>query len=193
MLKRFLPRFFWAMLMPAFLLVSCLKAGEDDPLISLRSKKGRLSGKWKVVKAYYSSVYDRMPQYSSTKIDFENGNFAFRGYEKDFTLNQTYTDTTGTYEWTMDFTRSKNYTSLLTLDGSRREVKGNWEFASRDSLLMTSTQFMADAGFLRSVLSFFTQGKYYVKELRNDKVVFSANNDFSTGELVNLEIVLEPQ
>jgi len=191
--KRLLTILLLAILLPTVLFVSCLKAGEDDPFISLRSRKARIAGEWKVVKATYSSSYDRMPQVMSQTANFENGKFTYSKYEKDFTLQETEFDTAGTYDWNIDFTRSGSYTNLLTINASKREVKGNWEFAARDSISLSSADFLADAGFLRELIPLFYTGKFYIKELRNDKIVFYANNDFSTGERVSLDFVLEPR
>jgi hypothetical protein len=191
--KRLLTILLLAILLPTVLFVSCLKAGEDDPFISLRSRKARIAGEWKVTKAYYKTSYDRLPQISSQTINFENGNFTFSKYERDFTLQESRIDTSGKYEWNFEFSRSGSYMSVLTVNGAKREVLGSWEFASRDSISMVSSEFKPDLGFYNELKTFFYQGKYYVKELRHDKIVLFADNDFSTGELVDLELVLEPR
>ena len=191
--SRFLTFFFLLLIVPGILLTSCIKAGEDDPAISLRSRKSRMAGKWKVTRVNYSSIWDRIPVYVSRKIKFENGVFTYNSYSKDIGLQETRIDTSGNYEWNIEFSRSGSYDNLLMINGSKREVNGTWEFASRDSINISSIGFLTDAGFFRELIPFFYQGKYYIKQLRHDKIVFFANNDFSGGELVNMEIVLEPQ
>lgn len=37
----------------SILLTSCRKIGDDDPLISLRSRESRILGKWRVTRLYY--------------------------------------------------------------------------------------------------------------------------------------------
>jgi hypothetical protein len=185
--------FFLLFIMPGILLNSCIKVGEDDPAISLRSRKSRVAGKWKVTKAFYISTFDRMPLYLNKNINFENGTFTYNEFSIDMGLQRSRIDTSGKYEWNIEFTRSGSYNNFLQVNGSKREVNGTWEFASKDSVNISSIGFMTDAGFLRGLIPFFFQGKYYLKELRHDKMVFFAKDDFSSGELVNLEIVLEPQ
>ena len=57
--RKFLSLLFFIVLLTTILFESCLKKGDDDPFISLKSRESRLKGKWDVTK-YLISGEDKL-------------------------------------------------------------------------------------------------------------------------------------
>ena len=58
-------------ILATFILVGC-KKGENDPLISLKTRKSRLSGEWKMSFAEYS-INDTTYSYDGTTLKEKKG------------------------------------------------------------------------------------------------------------------------
>lgn len=186
------------------LLFSCQK-GEDDPVISLRTRKARLSGEWKVVS--YQAELDGL------EISYEGGEINYRrGDTFDLSIPFTWTavfDKEGTYH----FIQTSDYPAdtaneapvAYTLTG---EEKGIWEFTggnnapSKSQLLLMATEIRSTRSDQGSNIEVVTidqphQGDVYdIRELSNKDLVLTYEETvaFAFGKAVNkAEIKLKKQ
>lgn len=112
----------------AGLSTSC-KKGENDPFLSLSSRKARLTGEWKVSSSYSKSTYTS-GGVTSTNINDFNGS------------TNTYTYTSGglsnssienkTIEFTINRDGSFTKVTTNTTDEEKYEETGIWTFAGKD-------------------------------------------------------------
>jgi hypothetical protein len=159
------------MLLCAVCFLSC-KKGEDDPAISLHTRKARLAGNWRV----------------------ESGNFNFSqdGYKFSYLFNGTelsYNDpwTLGKGKYLFNIIISKNGTFTLSeiITGSIIDAAGTWSFNSGVGETKKKEEVIF---YIRQVNKgqtwngFFNQScatfKYSIKELRNKKMVLEESGLF---------------
>ena len=128
--------------------LSSCKKGENDPFLSLKSRKARVSGEWTVTKmeGTYSSVdsSDPLSNYSSTSSydgTTETGTYTSAGntgaYDPE-TYTQTYT-----------FEKEGTFSMIYAVGTSSYTVEGNWiflgknknaELAKKEAILLTITK-----------------------------------------------------
>ena len=116
-------------------LTSC-KKGENDPFLSLSSRKARLAGEWTLTKETYDRVYNGnngISDYVQTTTSTYDGTIK-TGSETTVTNGQTVTDALTPEIYTKQFTIEKNGTFILTtisVDGTEK-VEGNWVFLGKN-------------------------------------------------------------
>lgn len=154
-----------------FLFSEC-KKGEDDPLISIQTRKSRLTGKWKLTggKILYNDVVNNV-NYSLDGSTF---------FAKIRAWNDAY-DTTGIYSIELNIFRNGGF-ELKELYGTRVvECSGDWNFNSGVgkqkgkadvifSIEEVNDGFTTDHLFNRLSTNFI----YNIKELRNKKLVMKS-------------------
>lgn len=114
--------------------LSCTKKGEEDPKFSLRTRKARFAGDWKVTLARYDYYYSR---------GFANDPFSFQiGYEVngvfDIMKYHTFTgDTTievqDSYRWEFTFEKNGEFKSTVQFGSTQGSYSGNWSFNSDET------------------------------------------------------------
>jgi hypothetical protein len=136
------------------------KKGEDDPLISLRTRKARVVGNWKMTKGFTSQMifgaviettYSR-DGFEQHRVDQGNGS----------------TSTTGPAHFTIEFKNDGGMIldRMLAL-GDSRTITGTWNFAGG----------VGDAKNKEQIIlhdpkdAVRTDVIYHIKELRNKKLV----------------------
>lgn len=136
-------------------LSGCLKKGEDDPLISFRTRKARLVGNWTMTsgKRYYSyggyiseTTYDKTSYYSQINYHTnsptlqESGSAKFTiKFNKDGTVNyQRILDTqdqfglNGTWNFTGGVGKYKNKEQIILHDGRTATNSTDFTFNIRE-------------------------------------------------------------
>ena len=154
------------------------KKGEDDPFFSLRSRRARVVGDWKLIsgtetdKSYDNSsattytntnTYDGSTEAQSETISNSSGSFT--------TTNSI------SYTSTYKFEKDGTYTSTTVEDGVTITVEGTWNFGAgvgekknKSELVLTATKTVNDGNSYTYTGNAATE-VYYIKELRNDKMV----------------------
>lgn len=154
------------------------KKGEDDPFFSLRSRKARVVGDWKLTAGketettfdngsattYTSSyTYDGSTRAESETISNSSGSFT--------TTNSV------SYTTTYKFEKDGTFSSVTVADGVTTTVDGTWNFGSgvgekknKSELVLTATKTVYDGNTYTYTGNASTE-VYYLKELRNDKMV----------------------
>jgi hypothetical protein len=115
-----------AVALPAVTFVGC-KKGENDPAISLRSRKGRVAGEWKVAGYEMTQTWTSG---STTSTD----TYSNDGTTTTWTSSTGSTSTNGTYSESGTFTFEKDGTYSMTNTVSATDYsqttteEGNWNF-----------------------------------------------------------------
>jgi hypothetical protein len=174
--------------------IGCLKVGEDDPAISLRSRAARLSGKWRVKRMYYGFYLHRPPSYGKLTITGENGNY------DSYNLAAFFTDTileevTGKFDWELTFKRTGEFDHNLVVDGLAQTATGYWEFGdSRDELILkvvyrAPVQSNTSGNRFNSAFGNpYGNNQIYLKELRNNKIVMVSVNQNKDNAIYEYEL-----
>jgi hypothetical protein len=183
-------------LISATLLFSC-KKGENDPFLSLRSRKSRIVGEWKLQKGFEKSAfsYNTSVQYNETsgsKTD-ENGTINFT-YSMEYTFKK---DGSYTYSYTETPTGDKTTT---------RKNEGRWtflaknnsgKFKNKERILLTETlySYTYDGNTSTNIESTPTDGTiFYLDQLENKKMIIkfvSENKNENAGVSANETSELE--
>jgi hypothetical protein len=154
---------------------SC-KKGEEDPFLSLRSRKARLTGEWKLSSYSYNSyengVLDFSESFDGTNMKEDNGDLI--PYSSDYIFEKD-----GTFE-------------INTVDnGITRTSKGNWAFLgkSKEAEMKNKEYFLLDETSFTSQnysssTSDFNSGDaiaYHLKKLSNKEVILEYVYTYSDG------------
>lgn len=174
---------------------SCLKKAEDDPFISLRSRKSRVAGDWKVTSYKYTDSYTSLGD-NYTAVFEMNGS----------TYTQTYTDPIGTttdngamsWEWT--FEKDGTYIATSTDDGDISTESGIWnftcgtgDFKNKSQITYWGQKYSSSNG-ITSYTGNYVDIAYDLKELRDKKMVWNYEymySDSSSSGSYKEEIVFE--
>lgn len=154
-----------------FLFSEC-KKGEDDPLISIQTRKSRLTGKWKMTsgKILYNDVVNNI-NYSLDGSTF---------FAQVRAWNDVY-DTTGNYSVQLTISRNGNFELKELYHKLVMECSGDWNFnngvgkqkGKADvifSIKKVNDGFTTKHLFNRLSTNFI----YNIKELRNKKLVIKS-------------------
>lgn len=161
------------MVIPVF--NSC-KKGEDDPFLSLRSRKARVVGDWEVVsyKSTYSYNSPSNPSWNYSSTYNMNGST----YTDVYTDATGTTTTNGTETWKWTFEKDGTYDYTRTIDGQTETSKGTWNFTSGVGDLKNKSQITYyEQSYTSSSGSSTWTGNYVdgawdLTELRNKKMVW---------------------
>lgn len=161
-------------------LSGCLKKGEDDPAISLRSRKARVVGKWKIKSGTYNSKTDQ--SYVGAGINLLN--VIYKDHSRISTstvidaLGSISTNTNETYlNYTLEFKKNGDFISKMLFDYDSFAMKGTWNFTSgigknknKDQIVIhiISTEGGTSVNEYTGNRTDYT---YHLKELRNSKIV----------------------
>lgn len=109
-------------------LSSCLKKGDDDPFISLRSRKGRVVGDWNVVSIKQTTKFTTSGSTPTTTVTTITSDG--KTYTAVSTTNGVSTTTSGEVSQKWTFEKDGNYSSTTTVGGDEEKVEGLWNFTS---------------------------------------------------------------
>lgn len=157
------------------------KKGEEDPFLSLRSRKSRLTGEWKVNSYEYKSYEDNVMDYSltfdGTTMTSSSGDQA--PYSHDFTFEKD-----GTFE-------------EVTVDaGETVTTKGNWAFLGKSKaadmkkkeyILLDATSRVSS--FSTSTYGDFNSGhamSYQLKKLSNKEIIMEYVWEYTDSDGFNI-------
>lgn len=158
----------------AITISGCFKKADDDPLISLRSRKARVDGEWKVASATQTEIYTASGSGGSyTKVYTGTGNT----YTFVSTVNGVSTKETGvvTQEW--EFDKEGTYKTSDNTDGVITTTEGRWNFTSsigetkNKSQIALSKETETNGASQDVYTGNYVDEVYDIKELRNDKMV----------------------
>jgi hypothetical protein len=168
------------------LMLSACKKGENDPLISLRTRKARVAGEWKMKEGTLLSekrdrnyhLYIFRTTYSKNTWERTNDYF-FQG------TSQGQSKYSGTCKYEMSVKKDGSFKYSQTEDNVLKISYGTWSFSgsvgkhkNKDQLLVT-----LDSVTNNYAKTIFYKGSdlaltYTIKELRNKKMVLLSEYSF---------------
>lgn len=159
------------------LLFSECKKGPDDPLISLRTRKARVVGDWKL-----SSGTDTYEESSSGGHEGKNtttydGSTYTTVSETTYGTNSSQDTETGTFVLKMSFKKDGKFEMEETRDGIVSITKGTWNFTGKIGKSKNKEQIVlhytssVDPSNSNNSSGNTTDKLFNIKELRNKKMV----------------------
>lgn len=143
-----------------FSFTACLRKGADDPLISFRTRKARMEGKWTMVNGFKSQItnngYTIQVTYTDNKYELVRN---FKGYLDVFDGNVTFD---------MEFDKDGKAKMNRVLEAYDQSIfPGTWSFAGGVGNIKEKEQLVVHN-------SLVTQNPdiiFFIKELRHKKLV----------------------
>jgi hypothetical protein len=156
-------------------IASC-KKGENDPFLSLRSRRARITGEWKL------------------KEGVETSQSNFGGTQESETINYTETTitTNGTsvsYTETLSIKEDGTFSMAVTENGESFTISGNWFFAGKikdldlknKEAIILSTQESNEIGVTQSISGLLKGEPLIIDRLANDELIFKSEFSHDTG------------
>ena len=185
-------------------LTSC-KKGENDPFLSLRTRKARLTGKWVVTNSETLSTYTSTPNMElSPVINVDSQTTSYDG--KTETLIKTSTtdgitttnSSTSVYTQEFEFVKDGTFTVTIVAVNGTQIIKGNWIFLgknkdeklkNKESILLNYIDFSYTdiSGVTSSSIQTGFQGNstiFIIDELRSKEIIFK--NEYSNSQSSNI-------
>jgi hypothetical protein len=178
-----------------FSLSSCLKKGENDPSISLRTRKARVVGKWKLESGTneFRNVYNGTTgEHYDKLITTYSGNT----YQSRYESANSSTVSTGTVSHEVEFKKNGEFSSVV-ISNNRwiRTLKGTWSFTgnvgehkNKDQIVINLSSDSSEdpvasspGDFNFSYMGNRSDITYSIKELRNKKITLVSEN-FTTDK-----------
>ncbi len=155
------------------------KKGEDDPFLSLRSRKTRVAGEWTLKKGFLTIHKESVKGVEDEKYDFDGGQQTYAGRWTDSITP------VGTHSLKLVFDKKGKYRIEEDKNGVRVELSGDWDFENgtgkgKNKELLNMAITAVSRGQVKYVNGFnksqavFT---YRIKELRNKKMVLVGDKD----------------
>ena len=179
---------------------SCGK-GEDDPALSLRTRKARITGEWKVTLSHSESTNEQPQNYYRSISDFDGATLTTVTTQ---TFNNEAFSTTvaGPAEYTYTFRKDNTYERSFVSDSSFHHETGTWTFVgkSKENDVKNKEGIMLIADNYSSESITYTSDHLsgyviLIKELRNNKMAwetnYSAKNSTGSSTLNSDQLTLK--
>jgi len=164
------------------------KKGEDDPLISLRSRKARVCGDWSLTSGTMSQSSRYGNIVSSTNMIMTQYAYSGTNTYVNGSFSQT-TPYTGTYKYSITFDKDGSFSATEVYDGEVQITSGTWNFTDgvgdakkREQIVLF---FKSSTGISGSTTLSYSGNKVYmtfnIKELRNKKMVLTRTETETSG------------
>lgn len=161
----------------SLLLFSNCRKGENDPFISLRTRKARITGGWNLTEGTYSY---NSPNIIDFKINYD-------GENAEELVNGIVSKT---YDYSMKFTIKKDFTyeRIINENGFGRIERGNWFFTkknknlglkNKEAIILSKTS-LESAGITTTYTGANADEMLIIDRLKNDEIIFKEEKTFST-------------
>lgn len=174
----------FAAVVPVIFLSSC-KKGPDDPALSLRSRKARVEGKWRI-------------DYGTVDLEFVTSKGSLRERYSlasgELTMKRTANNGTpinykGDYALTVNFTKDGKVEIAETFGPSIIKTSGTWDFISgigktknKSGLVIRLNELIEGSTDDNLFNRMGTVCVYQIRELRNKKIVLDCEDDISLSQ-----------
>lgn len=159
------------------------KKGEEDPFLSLRSRKARLEGEWKLNSG--TSTYSQPSSNTNTTTTFTNTTQTTTGTVWGLPVNNT-----SPYTFTIKMNKDGTYESTINDDGDITLEKGRWTFAGgtgdykkKEQVVMSPTSVTDENGNTTTYANSDYSSAYDLVMLKNKemKIKLSQSTTTSSG------------
>ncbi|PBQ32190.1 hypothetical protein CNR22_10540 [Sphingobacteriaceae bacterium] len=162
----------------SLLLTSC-KKGEDDPAISLRTRKARVEGNWKMTKGIHSQyVFGSVIETTFTRDSYRQ--------VSTFDGKQIVSEGESFFKINFNKNGAVDIQNLLASAGSYT-MSGTWNFTGGVGKLKNKEQLV----IVDPQTSVNREVVYSIKELRNKKLVLCRNSNINTNFTYSEEFTFE--
>lgn len=175
---------------------SCFRKGEEDPLVSLRTRTNRLTGTWELKSGIETLDYTTNGSTTTTDIIYEPG-------IKKFTLSGQQFENSYSYNITFD---KKSNVSRTIVDKFDEIIDiGSWmflqknkeqELRNKESILFSITQNETN-GITTVNSGLFLSELYLINRLTNKELILKGETtkNFTSGdvEVIKYELIFEKQ
>lgn len=175
MSKKIIHVAFFAIILAGFSTLSSCKKGENDPFLSLSSRKARISGEWKLNAGELSQI--------STGTGFS------------FTFTETYTSSTYTnplgittpYSETLTIDKNGTYEVTIMDDGDTYTIKGVWFFAgkvkdldlkNKEAIVMV-VQELSEPGYFETYNGLYGGDVMMIDQLKSKEIIFKGSTTYT--------------
>jgi hypothetical protein len=172
--------FFAGIIFSSILFEGCLKKGDNDPAISLRSRKARVAGDWKLSSGSISFM--EMATGSNYTATFNGSSATISGTIFGFPVNDTYP-----YTMQLKMQKDGTYESIINDDGDITTEKGNWNFSGgngdykkKEQVVLKPTTITDNNGTTTISGTEYDQ-TYDLDELRHNEMVVKWSASASTS------------
>lgn len=179
MKNRFLKVSFALVAIVGLTAITGCKKGENDPLISLKTRKGRITGEWKLVEGTIVDTETIGGTTGSSEIIYTSSTLSEGGSSIPYTE-------------TITIERDGTYSQTITQNGTPLTINGNWYFSGKsesidlkkkEAIIFSESEFVHPGGTI-------THGGLYadrillIDRLKNKQLVFKGviSGDSSVGE-----------
>jgi hypothetical protein len=182
----------------AFLFLSgCLKKGEDDPAISLRSRKARVVGKWKIKSGRLTLnnfFINNDTVLSDINIVYTSNSYQTERKASNSSYGNYNTTSLGSLSYVFEFKKDGGFSSTYIADGTyTNKIIGKWNFTgnvgdqkNKDQIVINITSNFVTAPGPLIDSSIYTGNTsdytYSIKELRNNKLVLTSFTSYDNGQ-----------
>lgn len=179
-------------LISSVLLFDSCKKGPEDPAFTLRTRKNRVVGEWKLKSGNYrhhsTDVYGNPDGYS---IDFTSSEY---DYYQDVTGGVA--GVKGPYFRNFKFKKDGSVTILESIDNQLSIIEGTWDFnsgigkdKSKTLLLIHIINYTGSGGVGHSTYTGNNKDLvFYIKQLRNKKMTLTLDYSEDNSDGTNLSI-----
>lgn len=143
------------------------KKGENDPFLSLKSRKARISGEWTLVSGSETSTYNSGGVAGSSSTTYTETSYISNG-------------TSYPYSEKMTIEKDGTYEIEVIDDGDFYTITGNWFFAgaikdldlkNKEAIVFSSQQY-SEPGYSETYDGFYAGEVYIIDQLKNKELVF---------------------
>ena len=175
---------------------SCLRKGDNDPLVSLRTRTNRLTGTWKLISGIETTNYTSNGSTSTSDIIYEPG-------IKKMTASGS--EIIKSYSNNITFEKKNNFTRIIVEDFDEIKDIGSWTFLQKnknqelkkkEALLVSITQ--NETNGIRTVNSgLFLSELFIINRLTNKELNLKGKTteNYTSGdvEVKEYELFFEKQ
>lgn len=155
--------------------MSSCKKGENDPFLSLKSRKARISGEWKLIDGTSTNTYTSAGLTTTSSTNYTSSSYT------------TSQGNTYTYSEKMTIEKDGTYEVVVTDDGDTYTVKGVWFFSgkikdldlkNKEAIVMVSQEY-SEPGYFENYNGLYGGDVMIIDQLKNKEVVFKGKYDYT--------------
>ena len=167
MKNRFLKTAFALVAIIGLTTISSCKKGENDPFISLKSRKARISGEWKLSEG---TITETSTSGGTTDTDVTT----YTGTTKSYNGN------TSTYSETLTIEKDGTFESVIIEDGVYLTIRGNWYFSGKskdielkkkEAIIFSELQYVFTSG-TNTYTGLYGDQIILIDQLKNKEIIF---------------------
>ena len=154
--------------------VTGCKKGENDPFLSLKSRKARISGEWKLSSGTLTDSYSGPGGSSTTLTNYTGTSVTYSG-----------SGSTSTALYTEELTIEKDgtYEVVIIEDGDRSTIKGNWFFSGKvkdadikkkEAIIFSETQYSSAFG-TSTYTGLYGDQILLIDQLKSKEIIFKGS------------------